>query len=311
MLQDHSSNPVAFASAPLGSVIDPRSGRHGSSSSPSHRKPRSSPASDSSSKPSSSSKKAKHPSAALPPSNLGMISSSNSGSSSVGGQDSFYIVPPSGESSGSHDASNSSSSSSSSPTTAANPNPKTLEELTLENSSLRSSLDTLALHAQELERKLSQQPHLSAADPSSSQLDTPKAFKPTPLPPPPPFIERGDRSIMLGGSIVDLRRLKKEAEKAWRDEEKALKAVEVASKEVSPPTTSHSGLPTDQLKIVNLENEVGQLKAQNEKQRDTISKYKAQIDKIKVGARLRREAKASSAAGGEGAAAAEGASPAA
>ena len=29
--------------------------------------------------------------------------------------------------------------------------------------------------------------------------------------------------------MVDLRRLKKEAEKAWREEEKALKAAEVAS----------------------------------------------------------------------------------
>jgi hypothetical protein len=104
-----------------------------------------------------------------------------------------------------------------------------LEELTLENSSLRSSLDTLALHAQELERKLAASQ--TSPEPIASPSSTSKASSAPPLPPPLP----PGGSVMLGGSVVDLKRLKKEAEKVWREEERARRAAEGAS------SSSHTG----------------------------------------------------------------------
>lgn len=151
------------------------------------------------------------------------------------------------------------------PTPGTGPNTKTLEELTLENASLRSSLDTLALHAQHLERTLHDQP-IAASSPSlTSPADTtPRPSRPTPLPPPPadgPDAGRAGaedltRSFMAqAGSVLDLRRLRAEAEKAWKG---ADEAVGRAGPSLGPSA--------EQSRIASLEDEVGQLKAQNEKQ---------------------------------------------
>lgn len=114
-------------------------------------------------------------------------------------------------------SSSSSSSNSTSPTSSAFPpatssrsepssyTTKTHEELSLENSSLRASLDTLAVHAHTLEKQL------SSSTFSTSTLSAPAEDQPTP---------RTKSSVLPPEGVrINLGKLKKEVEAVWRSEE--------------------------------------------------------------------------------------------
>nr|XP_018266551.1 uncharacterized protein I303_00526 [Kwoniella dejecticola CBS 10117]OBR88709.1 hypothetical protein I303_00526 [Kwoniella dejecticola CBS 10117] len=150
----------------------------------------------------------------------------------------------------------------------------TAEELSLENASLKTSLDTLAIHAETL-------------DQSNKALKTQLEER-----------EKGLKVIMEG--------LKKEAgrvkagQEVWKSQILANSLMSSANPARMPGTsgTNASGSGKDDIskkRIKELEEEVKNLRNENEKQKDQIGRYKERFEKIKMNAKAKKEAKLAAA----------------
>ncbi|WWC85623.1 uncharacterized protein L201_000488 [Kwoniella dendrophila CBS 6074] len=150
---------------------------------------------------------------------------------------------------------------------------KTAEELLLENESLKISLDGLAIHAESL-------------DTSNKLLKKQLEER-----------EKGLKVIMES--------LKKEAgrvkagQEIWKSQ---LLANSLAHSTTN--TISNRQGPSDdsisKKRIKELEDELRSMKAENEKQKETITRYKERFEKIKLNAKAKKEAKLAAAVQSDG-----------
>ncbi|CED84821.1 hypothetical protein [Phaffia rhodozyma] len=266
MLQEFSNPAVAFASAPLGSIIDPSTGRLSvplPSSSPSSSLPLSKPDGSSSDGRRSTGKSTRK-------------KVSRSTSSSRSSQDSFCLLPEVDHSS--YSSTNGKEKEKSDGKTRVEiedraPSSKTREELLLENESLRLSLDALASHAYGLQQQQQQQEQQRQHREQEQRGDSGSVMN-----------NLGIRSGFLHQSIspVHMTRLRKEVERVWRDEEERVM-------EASRLIGGTESLPADQQKIRELERQVLQLRMENERQRTSLVKFRERFDQIKIETRKKRE----------------------
>ncbi|CAD6576151.1 MAG: hypothetical protein TREMPRED_001591 [Tremellales sp. Tagirdzhanova-0007] len=157
--------------------------------------------------------------------------------------------------------------------TRRSPASKTSEELALENTSLRMSLDALASHAQALEQ-------------ANKTLNEASMER-----------EKLMRSVVVG--------VRREAQKAKVGTD-LMRSQLLTSASIPrsagrpPPGGGGSGVMPDQeaqpstglrTRIHELEEEVRKLKVEHEKQKGQIAKYKDRFDKLKISARAKKEAK--------------------
>ncbi|WVO23425.1 uncharacterized protein IAS62_004778 [Cryptococcus decagattii] len=194
-------------------------------------------------------------------------------SSSPSPTDSFYLVHPKGKMTpeGSEDGDK----------PRGNPAPlaKTPEELSLENASLRHSLDTLASHTQSLEQ-------------------TNRLLKIQ--------LEERDKKLLAAMAGVKKEAARaKQGQELWRSQIMAGSILPVrASRIDGSPISSVPGLKdgpgSDSIalrkRIKELEEEVRTLKVESEKQKNHIEKYKEKFEKLKANARAKKEAKLAAAA---------------
>ncbi|WVR03327.1 hypothetical protein IAU60_000318 [Kwoniella sp. DSM 27419] len=147
---------------------------------------------------------------------------------------------------------------------------KTAEELLMENASLKSSLDAMAVHAQSVDQ---------ANKALRAQLEE---------------RDRGLRLAMEG--------MKREALKGQEMLRSQLMSASVSSARATAGFVEDRGAGANvlgahgrdnvsQKRIKELEEEVRSLKEENEKYRTQVDKYKARIDKIKLNAKAKKEAK--------------------
>ncbi|RSH84583.1 uncharacterized protein EHS24_006106 [Apiotrichum porosum] len=144
------------------------------------------------------------------------------------------------------------------PARKSSPSVKTNEELQLENESLRASLDALAVHAHKLDLAN-------------------RAFK-----------ERDQERDMLVRSVVT--GVRREAQRARHDQEvqRSQMLASIAEGPGQPPSQPVAALRT---RIVELEEEVKQVKGENDKLRTQLDKFKEKWDKLKA----KKEAKVAAA----------------
>ncbi|ORY32007.1 hypothetical protein BCR39DRAFT_587264 [Naematelia encephala] len=166
--------------------------------------------------------------------------------------------------------------------TVKSPPIKTPEELDLENTSLRASLDALASHAQQLEQ--------------SNKLLVSQA---------------ADRDKMMR-NIVDGVRKEVQKAKQGQDIMRSQLLASVSSSSSPRSVGRYASLDTTTVeieqtgnanlrrKIRELEDEVRRLHGENEKQKGQIDKYKDRFEKLKISARAKKEAKAAAVSGAKG-----------
>ncbi|OXG23014.1 hypothetical protein J008_01981 [Cryptococcus neoformans] len=233
------SNPIAFASAPLDTL---------SSATPQPKKPQ-----EKGNSKSGKEKKRKE--------------------ESPSPTDSFYLVHPKGKMTpeGSEDGDK----------PRGNPAPlaKTPEELALENTSLRHSLDTLASHTQSLEQ-------------------TNRLLKIQ--------LEERDKKFLAAMAGVKKEAARaKQGQELWRSQVMAGSIIPARAPRMDgSPISSVPGLKdgpgsdstTLRKRIKELEEEVKTLKLESEKQKNHIEKYKGKFEKLKANARAKKEAKLAAAA---------------
>ncbi|WRT63468.1 uncharacterized protein IL334_000373 [Kwoniella shivajii] len=193
-------------------------------------------------------------------------------------EESFYVVKK-GKGKGKETNSQSSESEDELKGRQSNTGPsKTAEELSFENESLKTSLDSLASHAQSLEM-------------SNRNLQMQLEER-----------EKGLKVIMEG--------LKREAgrvkagQEVWKSQILAGSliapgpgpgSIPASTTRIVPTSTISGSIPSkddsSKKRIKELEDEVRQLKNDNEKQKSQIDRYKERFEKIKSNAKAKKEAK--------------------
>ncbi|WWC66997.1 uncharacterized protein I206_100904 [Kwoniella pini CBS 10737] len=182
------------------------------------------------------------------------------------GEDSFYVVKNRNKGKGKEiESTDEEEEIVPKPSASASSGPsKTAEELSLENASLKTSLDALAIHAE-------------SVDQTNKALNMKLEER-----------EKGLKIIMEG--------LKKEAGrvKAGQEVWKSQILANSLMSSTNPgriPSGSSGKDDASKKRIKELEDEVKSLKGENQKQKEQIGRYKERFEKIKMNAKAKKEAK--------------------